>query len=76
MPAASWPRCWESVKAERGDRHRIRVPVDAEDAAFLAQGVAIEVEFGSERPSPRQDRPATFQTVQTSSLSSGRVSGA
>ena len=33
----------QGVEAERDDRRGIRVAVDAEDAAFLAQGVAVEV---------------------------------
>ena len=33
----------EGVKAEGRDRRRVRMAVDAEDAAFLAQGVAVEV---------------------------------
>ena len=62
----------EGVQAERGDRRGVRVAVDAEDAAFLAQGVAIEVEVVG-AAFARRTRPATFQTVQTSSLSSGRA---
>ena len=34
----------EGVEAERRDRRRVRMAVDAEDAAFLAQRVAVEVE--------------------------------
>ncbi len=37
------PTMLEGVKAEGRDRRRIRVAIDAEDAAFLAQGVAFEV---------------------------------
>ncbi|MGX1171095.1 hypothetical protein AB7M16_007361 [Bradyrhizobium sp. USDA 372] len=33
----------QGVKAERGDGRRIRVTVDAEDAAFLAQRIAFQI---------------------------------
>ena len=48
----------QGVEAERDDRRGVRVAVDAEDAAFLAQGVAVEVEV--QRGSP----PAACRTVQ------------
>src|SRR5215204_7759792 len=35
----------QGVEPKRDDRRGIRVAVDAEDAAFLAQGVAVEVGF-------------------------------
>jgi hypothetical protein len=35
----------QGMKAERGDRGGIRVAVDAEDAAFLAQRIAVEIEI-------------------------------
>ena len=42
----------QGVEAERDDRRGIRVAVDAEDAAFLAQGVAVEVEVDRGSPLP------------------------
>ena len=44
----------QRVEAERGDRRGVRVAVDAEDAAFFAQGVAVEVEV------QRRSRPAAI----------------
>jgi membrane protein required for colicin V production len=37
------------VQAERRDRGRVRVPENAEDAALLAQPVAVEIERGLAR---------------------------
>ena len=34
------------VQAERGDGGGVRMPEDAEDAAFFAQAVGIGIEFG------------------------------
>ena len=36
----------ERVQAERGDRRRVGMAEDAEDAAFLAQAVGIRIEVG------------------------------
>ena len=49
----------QGVQAERRDRRGVRVAEDAEDAAFLAQRVAVEVEVR------RGSRPARSRTVQT-----------
>src|SRR5438552_16794887 len=38
------PAVLQRVQAERGDRGRIRVPEDAEHAAFLMQAVVFEVD--------------------------------
>ena len=46
----------ERVQAERGDRRGVRMAEDAEDAAFLAQRVAVEVEV----------RPAEASTCHVS----------
>ena len=40
----------EGVQAERGDRRRVRMPEDAEDAALFAQPVAVEIEPGGAWP--------------------------
>ena len=39
----------EGVQAERGDRRGVGMAEDAEDAAFLAQPVAVEIERAAAR---------------------------
>ena len=50
----------QGVEAERHDRGGIRMAVDAEDAAFLAQGVAVEVEIAAERLARPGSAPEGF----------------
>ena len=49
MPAASWPRCCKRMQAKRGDGGGVRMVENAEDAALLAQSVAVGVEAGVAR---------------------------
>ena len=51
----------QGVQAERGDRGGVGMAEDAEDAAFLAQAVAVEIEIaGSWRLSELRDHGQGF----------------
>ena len=57
MPAASWPRCWSAWRPSAVSAAASSMAEDAEDAAFLAQRVAVEIEsvrsrFGSHGACP------------------------
>ena len=67
----------QGVQAERGDRGGARVTENAEDAAFLAQAVAFEIEIlGRRAGALRRDRAAlTLNAIRPGFAAFHRHSG-
>jgi hypothetical protein len=59
----------QGVEPERRDGGGIRMPVDAEDAAFFTQGIAVEVQvhlFRGDLPRLRQSRHRSILGIRAS----------
>jgi len=76
MPAASWPRCCQSVQSECGDRGGIGVAEDAEHAAFLLAQRCSPFKVRILRVRNSSEGQIGWVEVQISPRFSGRFSAA